>query len=124
MVKDTQKQVTVSFPAKLSDELNKTAESEGFDSIGKYMLSLHENRKNRLTKLETFPHIKYLGYKDDVMTLEDTHANKIVGIRLKDNRLWVVGDGKETSNNLTYKFYCAIHPDYVFLKDSESKKKQ
>lgn len=123
MVKDTQSQVTVSFPAKLSDELNKTAELQGFDSIGKYMLSLHENRKCRIEKLEMFPHIKYLGYRDDVMTLEDTHVNKIIGVRLKDNRLWVVGDNKESNGNLMYKFYCAIHPDYVNLKDCEPKKK-
>ena len=125
MVKDSQKQVTVSFPAKLSDELNETAESQGFESIGKYMLNLHENRINRIEKLATIaPHIKYLGYRDDVMTLEDTHANKIVGVRLKDSRLWLIGDSKETNGNLMYKFYCAIHPDFVNLKDSESSKKK
>ena len=124
MVKDMQRQVTVSFPAKMSDELTATAEQQGFDSIGKYMLSLHENQKNRTEKLSALaPHIKYHNYKDDVMTIEDTHADKMIGVRLKDNRLWIVGDNKETNVNLMYKFYCAIHPDFVNLVDSELKKK-
>ena len=114
------KQLIIAIPGKIEDLLLSEAKLAGFENQNAaFLINLLKKHRQRREFVEnTFAsHIKFRGVNGNVMSLEDTKLDKIVGVKLVDNQP-VVMDKKSFKTDISiYKFYCVTHPAFTAMKE-------
>lgn len=91
--------------------------------IGEMLSSWINEKITQICKKEQFfkryaKHLEIVGFKDDTIIIKDSHLGKVVGVSLRDNRLWCDND-KNSEKPCMHKWFAMGSLEIGMLKDSE-----
>jgi len=98
-------------------------EIHGDEMVGEMLASWINEKVVQICKKDVFlkkyaKHLEIIGFKKDTIVIKDAHLQKVVGVTLKDNRLWCDND-KNGDKSCMHKWFAMGSLEIGVLEDNE-----